>query len=165
VLRQAGFDPVVVPADVDETLPSEDVSVCVLDLAYRKAHAVAPDHPDDVVLGCDSLVTLDGRILGKPSSAEEARSWWQALSGGSITVWTGHTMTWAGRGLTQTSLTTAYVATGEPLGVAGAFRLDGRAAAFVESMNGEPGTVHGVSVPQVRDMLRELDLELSLLWA
>ena len=53
VLRQAGFDPIVVPADVDETLPSTDVSVCVRDLAYRKAKAVAADHPDDVVLGCD----------------------------------------------------------------------------------------------------------------
>ena len=79
VLRQAGFDPVVAPSDVDESVGDLELSVAVSELALRKATAVAPDHHDDLVLGCDSLVALDGRVLGKPSSAEEAASWWRQM--------------------------------------------------------------------------------------
>jgi septum formation protein len=176
VLRQAGFDPIVVPADVDETLPSTDVSVCVLDLAYRKAQAIAPDHPDDVVLGCDSLVVLGEQIVGKPSSVDEARHWWQAMRGGSVTVWTGHAVVAGARSVTGSCSADvhfehvldeeieAYLATGESMAAAGGFRLDGRAGLFVESINGDPGTVHGVSLSFLNGALRELDVEVTDLW-
>lgn len=177
MLRQAGFDPVVVPADVDETLPSTDIGVAVRDLAYRKAHAVAPAHPDDVVLGCDSLVELDGRILGKPASADEAREWWLAMAGGTVTVWTGHAVvrgaqTFSGSRSADVHFVPmlapeidAYVATGEPLAAAGGFRLDGLAGSFVESITGDPGTVHGVSLSFLNDALHELHVAVADLWA
>jgi septum formation protein len=176
VLRQAGFDPIVVPADVDETLPSADVSVCVRDLAHRKAKAVAAAHPDDVVLGCDSLVVLGERILGKPSSIDEAREWWKAMAGGSVSVWTGHALLLGERTFTGSCSADvhfepvlddeleAYLATGEALAAAGGFRLDGRAGFFIESINGDPGTVHGVSLSFLNTAFSELDVEVADLW-
>jgi septum formation protein len=176
VLRQAGFDPLVAPADVDETLPSSDIGIAVRELAYRKAHAVAPSYPDDVVLGCDSLVELDGRILGKPASDDEAREWWRSMAGGTVTVWTGHALV-LGPSTTSGARSAdvhfapllaadidAYVATGEPLAAAGGFRLDGRAGVFVESITGDPGTVHGVSLSFLTDALAELDVKVTDLW-
>jgi septum formation protein len=177
VLRQAGFDPVVAPADVDETPPSSDVSVCVRDLAYRKARAVATAHPDDVVLGCDSLVALGERILGKPASIEEARDWWREMRGGSVTVWTGHAVVHGVRSVTAPCSADvhfapvldaeleAYLATPEPMAAAGAFMLDGRAGLFVESINGDPGTVHGVSLSFLNAAFGELGIEAADLWA
>ena len=177
ILRHAGFAPLVVPSDVDETLGDLELPVAVSELALRKASAVAPEHQDDLVLGCDSLVELDGRILGKPFSAEEAVAWWQQMRTRSVTVWTGHALMLGGRvqlrspraivhfGDVSNAEIERYVATGEPLGAAGAFRLDGRAAAFIESIEGDPGTVHGVSIPTLHEMLAELDVELTDLWA
>ena len=177
ILRHAGFAPLVVPSDVDETLGDLELSVAVSELALRKASAVAPQHHDDLVLGCDSLVELDGRVLGKPFSAEEAVAWWREMRGRSVSVWTGHALMLGGRvqlrapsalvhfGAVSDAEIERYVATGEPLGAAGGFRLDGRAAAFIESIEGDPGTVHGVSIPTLHEMLAELDVELTDLWA
>ena len=176
VLRQAGFDPVVVPSDVDETVGDVAPSDAVRELALRKAAAVAPKHPDDVVLACDSLVELDGRVLGKPTSAEEAVAWWRSMRTRCVTVWTGHVLALGPRRELRSPSASVrfgnvtdheierYVATGEPMGAAGAFRLDGRAAAFIEAIDGDPGTIHGVSIPSVRDMLADLDVELTELW-
>lgn len=176
ILRHAGFDPLVVPSDVDETLGDLELSVAVSELALRKASAVAASHHEDLVLGCDSLVELDGQVLGKPFSPEEAIAWWQQLRTRSATVWTGHALMLGGRvqlrspraivhfGTASDAEIERYVATGEPLGAAGAFRLDGRAAAFIESIEGDPGTVHGVSIPTLHEMLVELDVELTDLW-
>ena len=177
ILRHAGFDPLVVPSDVDESLGDLELSVAVSELALRKASAVALTHHDDLVLGCDSLVELDGQVMGKPFSPEEAVAWWQRMRTRSVTVWTGHALMLGGRVQLRApratvhfgSVTDAeierYVTTGEPLRAAGGFRLDGRAAAFIESIEGDPGTVHGVSVPTLHQMLAELDVELTDLWA
>jgi septum formation protein len=177
ILRHAGFDPLVVPSDVDETLGDLELSVAVSELALRKASAVAGTHHEDLVLGCDSLVELDGEVLGKPFSSEEAVAWWQQMRTRSVRVWTGHALMLGGRVQLRAPAATVhfghatdaeiecYVATGEPLGAAGAFRLDGRAAAFIESIDGDPGTVHGVSIPTLHEMLAELDVELTDLWA
>lgn len=177
ILRQAGFTPLVVPSDVDEAVGDLEPAVAVSELALRKATAVGPEFHDDLVLGCDSLVELDGRVLGKPSSAKEATGWWRAMRGRSVTVWTGHALALGGRvelrsrsaevwfGQVTDAEIERYVATGEPMGAAGAFRLDGRAAAFIESVEGDPGTVHGVSVAAVREMLAVLDAEVTDLWA
>lgn len=177
ILRQAGFAPIVAPSEVDESVGDLEPAVAVSELALRKASAVAPQFPDDLVLGCDSLVELDGRVLGKPASPEEAAAWWRAMRNRSVTVWTGHVLALGGRmelrspsaevhfGFVSNAEIERYVATGEPLDAAGGFRLDGRAAAFVEAVDGDPGTVHGVSVAAVREMLVELDVEVTDLWA
>lgn len=177
VLRQAGFDPVVAPADVDETLASADLAVAVRDLAYRKAMAVASRYPGDVVLGCDSVVALDDRVVSKPASVDEARQWWRAMRGGTVTVWTGHALVRGGRTVTgacsadvhfdpvSDAEIEAYLATGESLAAAGGFRLDGRAGLFIESITGDPGTVHGVSLPYLNRALGELGVEVAGLWA
>jgi septum formation protein len=166
----------VVPSDVDEAVGDLEPAVAVSELALRKATAVAPEYHDDLVLGCDSLVELDGRVLGKPSSAKEATGWWRAMRGRSVTVWTGHALALGGRvelrsrsaevwfGRVTDAEIDRYVASGEPMDAAGAFRLDGRAAAFIESVEGDPGTVHGVSVAAVREMLAVLDAEVTDLW-
>lgn len=177
MLRQAGFDPLVVPSDVDETLPSSDVDVAVRELAHRKAKVVASSYPDDVVLGCDSLVVLGERILGKPSSVDEARAWWQEMRGGSVTVWTGHAVLFGPQGFTGSRSADvhfepvldeeieAYLASGEAMAAAGGFRLDGRAGVFVESINGDPGTVHGVSLSFLNTAFAELGVRVADLWA
>lgn len=167
----------VAPSHVDETVGDLEPATAVRELALRKASAVAPGHPDDVVLGCDSLVELDGRVLGKPASREEAVDWWRSMRNRSVTVWTGHVLALGGRirlrspsasvrfgGVTDGEID-RYIATGESMGAAGAFRLDGRAAAFIEAVDGDPGTVHGVSIATLRDMLADLDMELTDLWA
>lgn len=179
VLRSAGFDPVVAPSDADESTgdlgPAERVGV----LAERKARAVAPGFPHSLVLGCDSLVQLGDRVLGKPASPSEAAAWWRAMRGLTVTVWTGHCVVDTATGSTASWIADAtvafasptddeidrYVATGEPLDAAGGFRLDGRAAAYIESVEGDPGTVHGVSVSTVRMLLAELGVEAADLWS
>jgi septum formation protein len=177
VLRQAGVHPLVLPSDVDETVGDLELSVAVSELALRKASAIAGEHHDDLVLGCDSLVELDGQVLGKPGSAEEAAEWWRTMRRRSVTVWTGHALMLGGRvqlrspsavvhiGAPSDAEIDRYAATDEPLGAAGGFRLDGRAAAFITGIEGDPGTVHGVSIPALHDMLADLDVELTDLWA
>ena len=176
ILRQAGFDPAVDPAHVDERFEGE-IAVGVAVVAERKAAAVAPRHPSDVVLACDSLVDLDGRVLGKPASAAQAAEWWRALRGRVATVWTGQCVTLGDRRVTRALPATlrfgrptddeidAYCATGEALGAAGGFRLHGRSGAFIEEIGGHPSTISGVSMPALREMLAEIGVEVTDLWA
>lgn len=175
ILRQAGFDPIVDPAHVDETFEG-DVAGGVVVLAERKAAAVAPRFPGDVVLGCDSLVDLDGRVLGKPASAAQASEWWQALRGREATVWTGQCVV-IGEGLTVRADSATlrfgmpsdaeidrFVASGDWEGAAGGFRLHGRSGPFIESIAGHPSTISGVSMPALRAMLGEMGIQMSDLW-
>lgn len=173
VLREAGFDPEVIVSGVDEEVLG-DARSTALALAERKAAAI--DAPDAVVLACDSVVECDGRLLEKPGSDGEAVEWWHLLRGRIATVWTGHCVRAGGRtvsavdsahvhfGLPTDAQIGAYVASGEPTGAAGAFRLAGRAAAFIPRVDGDPGTVHGVSIAVVASLLRELDIEVTDLW-
>jgi septum formation protein len=159
---------------VDEDVVSDAATTATL-LAERKARAVMG--PDRVVLGCDSVVALDGRVLGKPSSSEEASAWWRAFRSSTVRVWTGHCVIAGERCASRTVAADVhfgsptdeeidrYVATGEPLDAAGAFRLSGRAAAWIDGVDGDPGTVHGVSVAVLRSLLDELDIAVTDLWA
>lgn len=180
VLRSAGLDAEVLVSGVDESVPDGlDGPRIVALLADRKAAAVAPQVPDGLVLGCDSVVDLDGRVLGKPASPVEATEWWRSMRGRAVTVWTGHCLidgrtgasaSWTAEaavrfGQPSDDEISAYVATDEPHGAAGAFRLDGLSAAFIDSVAGDPGTVHGVSVPALRLLLAELGVEITDLWA
>jgi septum formation protein len=147
-------------------------------LAERKAAAVARLRPDALVLGCDSLLDLDGQPVGKPASAGQAAGVWRRLAGRTATLRTGHCLIEPGGGrvVRDVASTTirfgtpsdaevaAYVATGEPLAMAGAFSIDGRGAAFVDSIDGDPGTVIGLSLPLLRRMLAELGVGITNLW-
>ena len=178
LLQQAGLQPRVVVSGVDEeTLgaglgPSETAQV----LARAKATAVAAGSgiPEGaLVLGCDSVFEFDGIGLGKPRDAAEALARGVAMSGREGTLWTGHALIDSASGeIAQELVGTvvrfaafdqeemrSYVATGEPLLVAGGFTLDGLGAPLVEGVVGDPGNVIGVSVPALRRLVRSLRMQ------
>ncbi len=181
LLKQAGLDPKVVVSGVDEDAisaptPGELARV----LAEAKAAAVAAGLTGgELVVGCDSVLDLDGRALGKPRDAADATARWRAMRGRTGVLRTGHCVidTATGRQVSETASTTvrfgspddaeieAYVASGEPLHVAGAFTLDGRSAPFIEGIDGDPGNVIGLSLPLLRHLLAQLDLRITDLWS
>ena len=180
VLRAAGLQPEVIVSGVDEGAytagtPAELAGL----LAQAKAAAVASGRADGLVIGCDSLLDLDGRALGKPASAGEALARWRAMSGRTGTLVTGHCVINAATGQRAAAVAAtrvrfgtpsqqeiaAYVASGEPLAVAGAFTLDGRGGWFVDGIDGDHGTVLGLSLPLLRRLLAELGISLTSLWA
>ena len=152
----------------------------VLELARRKARAVASNlaGAGALVLAGDSLLELDGVALGKPLSPSDAISRWQKMRGHAGVLHTGHCVidTATGQEASVTDSATvrfghpsdreveAYVASGEPLYVAGAFTLEGRSAPWIEGIEGNDGTVRGLSLPVVRRLLAELGVELVDLW-
>jgi len=182
-LRSAGLDPLVIVSGVDESqldgLPPTELA---LQLAELKCAAVAAraDVPEGaLVLGCDSVLELDGEALGKPADPDDAERRWRAMRGRSGVLRTGHCLreTSGGRVAAATASTTvhfadvtdeeikAYVATGEPLYVAGAFTVDGLGGAFVTGIEGDHHNVVGVSLPLVRDLVAELGHSWTSLWA
>ncbi|MFE6889031.1 nucleoside triphosphate pyrophosphatase [Streptomyces sp. NPDC057694] len=182
LLRQAGFAPEVVVSGFDEdAVTAPTPAELALALAEAKASVVAarPDAQGALVIGCDSVLDLDGEALGKPADAEEATARWKAMRGRAGTLQTGHCVydTASGRYASGTGSTVvrfgepsdaeiaAYVATGEPLHVAGAFTLDGRSAPFIEGIDGDHGNVIGLSLPLLRRLLAQLDVSVTELWA
>lgn len=178
-LRAAGLDAEVIVSGVDEsTVDASDPALLCRTLARMKAQAVAVKLASGLVLGCDSVLEFNGRILGKPAGRDDAVRRWHAMRGRSGVLHTGHCLVDAATGRTaeEVAATTvyfaditdaeieAYVATGEPLEVAGAFTIDGRGGAFVERIDGDPGTVIGLSLPLLRHLLRELGVRLTDLW-
>jgi len=184
LLRQAGLAPEVIVSGVDEdAITAPTPADLALALAEAKASVVAarPDVHGALVIGCDSVLDLDGEALGKPADAEEATARWKAMRGRAGTLQTGHCV-WDTaddnkRYVSATASTVvrfgeptdeeiaAYVATGEPLYVAGAFTLDGRSAPFIEGIDGDHGNVIGLSLPLVRRLLAELGVGITELWA
>lgn len=181
-LRSAGIEPVVIVSGVDESqldgLPPVELA---LQLAELKCGAVAERGGlpgDALVLGCDSVLELDGEALGKPGTPEEATRRWQAMRGRTGVLHTGHCLRdlASGRVAAATASTTvhfadvsdaevaAYVATGEPLHVAGAFTVDGLGGAFVTGIEGDHHNVVGVSLPLLRELVRELGRAWPDLW-
>ncbi|MET8827115.1 nucleoside triphosphate pyrophosphatase [Streptomyces sp. NPDC004610] len=182
LLRQAGLAPQVIVSGVDEdAVTAPTPAELALALAEAKASVVAarPEAKDALVIGCDSVLDLDGRALGKPADAEEATARWKAMRGRAGTLQTGHCVydTGTGRYASGTASTVvrfgtptdaeiaAYVASGEPLHVAGAFTLDGRSAPFIEGIDGDHGNVIGISMPLVRRLLAQLGVGITELWA
>ncbi len=182
-LRAAGLDPVVIVSGVDESqlvdLPPAELA---LGLAELKCTAVArrDDVPGDaLVLGCDSVLELDGEAFGKPHDPDEATRRWRAMRGRSGVLHTGHCLcdVASGRVVSATGSTTvhfadlsdaeidAYVATGEPLQVAGAFTIDGIGGAFITGIEGDHHNVVGVSLPLVRDLVLRLGHGWPDLWS
>ena len=185
-LRAAGVEPEVVVSGVDEgVVTAESVPALAGRLAVLKAEAVAatlpvPDHAGALlVLGCDSVLELDGEAHGKPGTPEEAGERWRRMRGRSGVLHTGHHLIERGepdrrRGAVASTRVhfadvsdaeiEAYVATGEPLQVAGAFTVDGLGGAFVRGIEGDPHNVVGLSLPLLRELLADLDVEWTDLW-
>ena len=182
-LRNAGVEPTVVVSGVDEDrlgdLPPHELA---LQLAELKCAAVASrdDLPAGaLVLGCDSVLELDGESLGKPGTPELAARRWRKMRGRVGVLHTGHALRDTGREAVAAATAStkvwfadlddaeidAYVATGEPLHVAGAFTVDGLGGAFVERIEGDHHNVVGVSLPLLRTLLHELGFSWPDLWA
>jgi septum formation protein len=189
-LRAAGIEPWVTVSDVDEDAaltaataqhgPMEPADAALV-LARAKAEAVAAEAKDVVVLGCDSVLELDGEAHGKPATAADASERWRAMRGRSGVLHTGHWLVdlrAAGRGdaLGAIASTTvhfadvtddeidAYVATGEPFQAAGAFTIDGLGAPFVSAIEGDHHNVVGLSLPLLRRLLGKLGIPWPELW-
>lgn len=186
LLDAAGIDCDVLISGLDEsTVEANRPEVLSVTLARMKAEAVAlrlrssgrtSDHL--LVLGCDSVLHFNGENLGKPADAAEATHRWRAMRGGKGVLHTGHCLidVNSGRQVEAGAATTvhfadidddeidAYVATGEPLAVAGAFTVDGLGAPFIAGVEGDQGTVIGLSLPLLRTMLAELGIRITDLW-
>jgi septum formation protein len=180
VLRAAGIDPEVIVSGVDEdAFSAPDTGELTQVLASAKAAAVAAGLGDGLVIGCDSMLDLDGRAYGKPASPEEAVARWHQMSGQEGTLYTGHCVIDAAAGKQVTAVgettvrfgrpteaeITAYVGTGEPLNMAGAFTIEGLGGWFIESIDGDHNNVIGISVPLLRHLFRELGVTIPELWA
>jgi septum formation protein len=184
-LRAAGLEPEVIVSGVDESnVESASAAALCATLARLKAEAVVNrlrqhGRTDAIVLGCDSLLEFDGRILGKPADADEATARWRDMRGRSGVLHTGHCLVRVEDGdiaeavasttvwfadLTDAEIA-AYVGTGEPTQVAGAFTIDGLGGWFVERIDGDAGNVIGVSLPVLRGLLTKLGVGVADLWA
>jgi septum formation protein len=184
-LLAAGIDPLVAVSSVDEdavlaaagSVPPADA---VLVLARAKAEDVASTQalaPGLVVLGCDSMLELDGEVLGKPADAVDATARWRAMRGRTGVLHTGHWLVAGAAEVGATASTTvwfaelsdeeidAYVATQEPLRVAGAFTVDGLGGPFVERIEGDHHNVVGLSLPLLRHLLAQVGVSVPDLWA
>lgn len=170
---------------VDESLVVSDrADELCLELARLKAEAVLTrQRPTKdqrtLVIGCDSVLEFDGQIFGKPADGADAIRRWERMRGRSGILHSGHCLIdlTAGRRAAAVAATTVhfaavsddeiatYVNTGEPLAVAGAFTIDGLGGPFVERIEGDPGTVVGLSLPLLRRLLAELDLQITDLWS
>lgn len=187
VLRNAGVVPEVHVSHVDEeaieaAMPGVTPAALCLALARAKAEAVAPGYAGDaaaIVVGCDSVFDVDGQAFSKPASPEQARERWALTMGRSGILRTGH---WLIRPTTGEAVGAvastvvhmgdpteaeleAYLATGEPLRVAGGFTLDALGGAFVDGIDGDPSNVVGLSLPTLRSLLRDLGVAWTDLWA
>jgi septum formation protein len=184
LLRGAGLDPTVAVSGVDESAYSAaTTSELVSLLADAKASAVAAGqsagNSAGLVIGCDSMLDVDGVALGKPSSAADAAALWHQISGRTGVLMSGHCLIdlSSGKRASGVAATTvrfgtpsaeeidAYVASGEPLRVAGGFTLDGLGGWFVEGIDGDHGNVLGISLPLLRRLFAELGVPVISLWA
>lgn len=184
-LRSAGIEPTVAVSAVDEPAvlaAAGDVppAEAVLLLARAKARDVAPGHAGALVLGCDSMLEIDGRVLGKPADAAEAADRWRSMRGRSGRLHSGHWLVDrrsgadAEDGATSTTVVhfadvsdgeiDAYVATGEPLWVAGAFTVDGLGGPFITGIEGDHHGVVGLSLPLLRTLLAARGVPITDLW-
>ena len=181
LLQSTGFAPQVIVSGVDEDgVGHLSTSEAVAALAERKAAAVAlrEEAAGAIVVACDSLLEFNGESRGKPVSPEEAVLWWKTMRGRSGCLKTGHCVIdlrsdRTASGIAETAVRfgtptdaeiTAYVATGEPLRVAGAFTIDGMAAPFVDSIDGDHGNVIGLSLPLFRTLLSEVGVTVMDVW-
>ena len=179
LLQSAGIEPLVCPSDFDEAqIQLSDPDSLVQTLAQRKAETVAPKFESGLILGCDSVLLVNGEIHGKPNSPTEAIARWQKMRGNEGDLYTGHALIDLSvrRTLVRCQVTRvyfaqvsdraieAYVATGEPMKCAGCFALEGRGGLFVEKLVGCHTNVIGLSLPLLRQMLAQLGYDVTDFW-
>ncbi|WKD56990.1 Maf-like protein YceF [Corynebacterium capitovis DSM 44611] len=181
LLERAGVSPVVHPSSVDEealiaSLTGADPSEVVAALARAKAAEVAPSYPSAVVIGCDSMLLLDGTLQGKPYTVEATIARWREQRGKVAQLVTGHAIEYDGTWFIETVSTAvrfgtptdrdieAYARSGEPLTCAGAFTLEALGSWFIDSIDGDPSSVIGLSMPLVRRALYSFGLDASSFW-
>jgi septum formation protein len=179
LLQTVGIEAIVHPSDFDESqIQINEPSQLVQTLAQRKAETVAPQFASAVIMGCDSVLAINGEIYGKPADATEAIARWQLMQGNFGDLYTGHTLIdlTQNRTLVKCQVTRvyfaqmsdraiqAYVATGEPLKCAGAFALEGFGSLFIEKIAGCHSNVIGLSLPLLRQMLAELGYDVTDFW-
>ena len=194
LLQDGGINPVTISPGVDEELVTQialeagdtsNTQDMVLLLAKAKAEAVL-NHPDAqgaLIIGCDSSLDLDGESLGKPHEPEVAIERWKSMRGRSGRLYTGHWLidirdnSQSPKAVGQATNTTvhfadlsdseilAYVGSGEPLKVAGAFTIDGLGGAFIKAIEGDSHTVVGLSLPTLRDLCIKLGVDYPSLWS
>ncbi|MEX3505717.1 nucleoside triphosphate pyrophosphatase [Corynebacterium sp. LK2510] len=181
LLRQGGVDPVVCPADIDEdallaSLAGEPPARVVTALARAKAEVVAARNLGEVTVGCDSMLLLDGALQGKPRTVEATIERWKAQRGNQAQLLTGHAVHYNGHWVEETTSTTirfgdvtdadieAYARSGEPLQCAGAFTLEALGSWFIDSIDGDPTSVIGLSMPLLRRALNSFGLNASAFW-
>ncbi|MBF2006744.1 MAG: septum formation inhibitor Maf [Chlorogloeopsis fritschii C42_A2020_084] len=179
LLQTVGIEPIVCPSDFDESqVQLNDPAQLVQFLSQCKAQTVAPQFSSALIIGCDSVLALNGEIHGKPKDAAEARQRWQLMQNHFGDLYTGHTLIDLSQNhtLVRCQVTrvyfapmsdraiNAYIATGEPLKCAGAFALEGYGSLFVEKIEGCHSNVIGLSLPLLRQMLAELGYDVTDFW-
>jgi septum formation protein len=179
LLQTVGIEPIVSPSDFDESqVQISEPGQLVQILAQRKAETVVPQFASGLIMGCDSVLAINGKIHGKPADAAEAIARWQLMRGSFGDLYTGHVLIDVdqNRTIVKCQVTRvyfaqisdraiqAYVATGEPLKCAGAFALEGFGSLFVEKIEGCHSNVIGLSLTLLRQMLEELGYEVTDYW-
>jgi len=182
LLEQGGVRPVLRPSHIDEdaviaSLHGVNAANTVSALARAKAQTAIAEFPDDVVVGCDSMLLLDGELLGKPHTVEATVERWKAQRGKVAQLLTGHAVWFGGEWVVDTVATTirfgdvsdadiqAYAESGQPLECAGAFTLEALGSWFIDSIDGDPTSVIGLSMPLLRRCLYRFGLNASDFWA
>lgn len=181
LLTRSGLTFDIKVSGVDEETP-EILALSPRDMALKlaeaKASAVAVD-TEGIVIGCDSVFEFEGTAYGKPLTPDVATQRWSAMRGKSGVLHTGHSVidTKTGRQISQLASTkvtfadisdaeiASYVASGEPLNVAGAFTIDSLGGPYIESVEGDPSCVEGLSLPTLRRLLEELGYQWHTLRA
>lgn len=171
LLTLAGVDFTVKVADIDEIIPENaSPDEVVMSLATQKAQAVAKENADSVVIGSDTVVALDGVILGKPKNEENAAEMLRTLSGRSHTVYTGVAIIQGEKTKVFCEATEVvfnklseeeilrYVATKEPMDKAGAYGIQGKGCVLVEKIVGDYFNVVGLPVSRLYRELRDFDV-------
>lgn len=181
LLEQGGVRPVLRPAHIDEdaviaSLIDAPPATTVSTLARAKAETAIAEFPDDVVVGCDSMLLLDGELLGKPHTVEATIERWKAQRGKEAQLLTGHAVWFGGEWVVDTVATTirfgdvsdadieAYARSGQPLECAGAFTLEALGSWFIDAIEGDPTSVIGLSMPLLRRCLYRFGLDASDFW-
>ncbi len=180
LLQGIGINPIVHVSHFDESqIIHADPQILVESLAKAKADAVAQHRQDSLILGCDSLLLVQGHIHGKPQSTQEAIARWQMMRGNDGLLYTGHALIdqTQNRAIVHCGITkvyfaevddqsiAAYIDSGEPMQCAGCFALEGKGGLFVEKIEGCHSNVIGLSLPLLRRMMTELGHQISDFWS
>lgn len=180
LLTESGISVYVCPSNFDEDqVQLADPSELVNTLALSKAETVAPQFKHALVLGCDSVLSFQGKIYGKPEGPSDAIARLQQMRGSSGELYTGHALidTAQKKFLVKCRVTQVhfaqvsdrqiedYVDTGEPLRCSGAFAIDGRGSVFIEKLNGCHTNVIGLSMPLLRELIHGLGYDITDFWS